>query len=328
MLEYLALLCTSVYYCLSPLMAENAPGFPLSTRSVDLLFSLVQSKRCISLFSQVMFLWPASVSTAVEGCYKFVLPCWSRVGKVSTCFFFLFCSLFFSFFLFSYVHTVSDMCSIAMSMPKYTMDAPHLPDHLRGPLQAYHSCLIVFFDVYAGIHCDMETGVADPTYVYMCVDCTTCGCGLVPPPADPTERPNTTDIMMATLKLVTWNVRGLRAKPKRLAVLSCLKQMRTVIVETHITGHMQMTLKKPWVGWVYQAPFTNNSRGIAMLIAKTVQFRLHGLRSLCGGGLEVLLLAFYIPPPFQFAALREGVTFMTQHIPQCWPYGWGTSTWL
>lgn len=38
------------------------------------------------------------------------------------------------------------------------------------------------------------------------------------------------------------------------------------------------------------------------------------------GGLEVLLLAFYIPPPFQFAALREGVAFMTQHptVPAIW----------
>lgn len=149
---------------------------------------------------------------------------------------------------------------------------------------------------------------------------------MLPLPAESTEWPNNTVTKMATLKLVTWNVRGLRAKPQRLAVLSYLKQMRadiSVIVEIHITGQMQMALKKPWVGWVYQAPYTNNSRGIAILIAKTVQFWLHGLRSdLQGGflllhasvgGLEVLLLAFYIPTPFQFAVLKEGVTFMTQH---------------
>lgn len=56
---------------------------------------------------------------------------------------------------------------------------------------------------------------------------------------------------MTTLKFVTWNVRGLRAKPKRLAVLSYLKQIHadiSVLVKTHITGQMQMLLKKPWVG--------------------------------------------------------------------------------
>lgn len=90
---------------------------------------------------------------------------------------------------------------------------------------------------------------------------------------------------------------------------------------------MQMALKKPWMGWVYQAPYTNNSNSI---IAKSVQFQLHSLRSdrrgrflllhATIGGLEVLLLAFYIPPPFQFAALKEGVAFMTQHptVPAIW----------
>lgn len=80
---------------------------------------------------------------------------------------------------------------------------------------------------------------------------------------------------MASLKLVTWNIRGLCAKPKRLAVLSHLKSLKadvSVLVETHVMGHMQMALKKPWVGWLYQAPYTSNSCGIAILIAKTVHF--------------------------------------------------------
>lgn len=131
---------------------------------------------------------------------------------------------------------------------------------------------------------------------------------------------------MASIKLVAWNVRGLRAKPKRLAVLSHLKQMRadiSILAETHITGQLQLALKKPWMGWIYQAPYTNNSRGVAIIIAKTVQFQLHNLRSdqqgrylflhATVGGLEVLLLAFYIPPPFQFTALKDGLAFMAQY---------------
>lgn len=42
--------------------------------------------------------------------------------------------------------------------------------------------------------------------------------------------------VMVSLKLVTWNVHGLRAKPKPVALLSHLKSMRmdvSVLVETH-----------------------------------------------------------------------------------------------
>lgn len=138
---------------------------------------------------------------------------------------------------------------------------------------------------------------------------------------------------MASLKLVTWNVRGLRAKPKRVTVLSHFKSLRadvSVLVETHITGQMQMALQKTWVGWFYQAPYTSSSCGVAVLIAKSVQFQLHLLQSdpqgqylllhTAIGDLEVLLMAFYIPPPFQFAVLQEGVTFMAQHptVPTVW----------
>lgn len=56
---------------------------------------------------------------------------------------------------------------------------------------------------------------------------------------------------MLEVKYLTWNVRGLRAKPKQNAVLSYLKTQCAdlmVFVETHLTGQLQMALKKPWVG--------------------------------------------------------------------------------
>lgn len=132
---------------------------------------------------------------------------------------------------------------------------------------------------------------------------------------------------------MTWNVRGLGEKAKRTAVLSHLKSQRadvSILVETHLAGQKQMSLKKPRVGWLYQAPHTTNSRGVAILIAKTVQFQLHTLqldpqgRSLflpaTIGDLKVLLLAFYIPPPFNFAVLQMGIAFMAQHptVPAIW----------
>lgn len=138
---------------------------------------------------------------------------------------------------------------------------------------------------------------------------------------------------MASLKIVTWNVRGLGEKARHSAVLSHLKSQRadiSILVETHLAGQKQMSLKKPWVGWLYQAPYTTNSRGVAVLIAKTVRFQLHTLQSdpqgqslflhATIGGLEVLLLTFYIPPPFTFAMLQLGVAFMAQHpsVPAIW----------
>lgn len=138
---------------------------------------------------------------------------------------------------------------------------------------------------------------------------------------------------MATLKILTWNVRGLGDRAKRTAVLSHLKSQGaeiSILVETHLIGQKQMSLKKPWVGWAYHAPYTSNSHGIEILVAKTAQFQLHNLRSdpqgrslflhVTVGGLEFLLLTFYIPPPFQFTMLQQGIDFMSQYpsVPAIW----------
>lgn len=104
----------------------------------------------------------------------------------------------------------------------------------------------------------------------------------------------------------------------------------SVLVETHLAGQKQMSLKKLWVGWLYQAPYTTNSRGVAIFIAKTLRFQLYTLQSdplgrflflhASAGGSEVLLLAFYVPPPFAFTVLQAGVAFMAKHpsVPTIW----------
>lgn len=91
-----------------------------------------------------------------------------------------------------------------------------------------------------------------------------------------------------------------------------------------------LTLKKPWVVWLYQASHTTNSRGVTILVAKTTQFTLLTLRSDPQGrflflharinGLELLILAIYVPPPFQFNVLTESLTFMSQFptVPAIW----------
>lgn len=138
---------------------------------------------------------------------------------------------------------------------------------------------------------------------------------------------------MSSLKCLVWNVRGLRDKSKRNAVMTYLKAQHAqvmVLVETHLTGQLMLSLKKPWLGWVYQAPYSAYSRGVAILVAKTTQFVMLTLRSDPQGkflfihcrlnGLEVLILAIYIPPPFQFHVINEGLDFMAQFptIPALW----------
>lgn len=68
---------------------------------------------------------------------------------------------------------------------------------------------------------------------------------------------------MASLKFLTWNVRGLRDKIKSAAVLAFLKKQRAdvmVLVETHVEGRLQMALRRPWVGWAYHSTYTSHSR--------------------------------------------------------------------
>lgn len=76
---------------------------------------------------------------------------------------------------------------------------------------------------------------------------------------------------MTDLKFLTWNVRGLRDKIKRTAALALLKSQKAdiiALVETHITGLLQVALKRPWVGWVYHSTHTNQSRGVSLLIGQ------------------------------------------------------------
>ena len=131
---------------------------------------------------------------------------------------------------------------------------------------------------------------------------------------------------MATIKFLTWNVRGLREKIKRSAALAFLKKQRAdvvVLVETHVEGRLQMALRRPWVGWAYHSTHTSHARGVSVLIAKSVHFELCELRTDPEGryvflhaklyGEPFLIMAFYIPPPFSTTVVLEGFTFMSRN---------------
>lgn len=122
---------------------------------------------------------------------------------------------------------------------------------------------------------------------------------------------------MAFLKVLTLNVRGLDGKIKRLAVFSPPKKHCTdiiVLIETHIEGPLQMVLRRPWVEWAYHSTYTSHSRGVTVLIAKSVHFELQGSRIDPLGrfvflhavvyGEQVLIFAMYVLPPFNSTSIR------------------------
>lgn len=81
--------------------------------------------------------------------------------------------------------------------------------------------------------------------------------------------------MLRTVRLTSWNVRGLGGPIKRTKVLSHLKNVNTDIAflqETHLRLCDHTRLRKPWVGKVFHSDFNSRSRGTAILLHKRVQF--------------------------------------------------------
>lgn len=138
---------------------------------------------------------------------------------------------------------------------------------------------------------------------------------------------------MTNLKFITWNIRGLREPIKRSAVFSILKKQRAdvvALVETHAEGLAHRVLKRPWIGWAYHSTHTTLSRGVSILIAKNTHFELQDsvvdslgryvlLKAKIHGD-TLLLMAFYVPPPFSAGVIAAGFDFMALHpgTPAVW----------
>lgn len=156
--------------------------------------------------------------------------------------------------------------------------------------------------------------------------------------------------IMASLKLLTWNVHGLRDKVKRSAVFSFLKKKHVdnlVLVEFHVVGQLQLALKSSWIGWAYHSTYTTHYWGginphsqiCAFWTAEiffffTVKELQRSLVDPLGRyvflyatlfGELILLLAFHVPPPFCSVLLTKEFRFMAHHptVPQL--YSWANS---
>ena len=79
------------------------------------------------------------------------------------------------------------------------------------------------------------------------------------------------------LKIVSWNVRGLRKLVKVKQVMNRIKQYHPKIVflqETHLLSCETGRLSKRWPGQVVTCSFSSHARGIAVLIHKSVPLRI------------------------------------------------------
>jgi len=78
-----------------------------------------------------------------------------------------------------------------------------------------------------------------------------------------------------TLNLLSWNVRGINSPVKRGKVYAHLKKLDAEIVflqETHIKSTAKFSIKAPWMSQVYQSNFSTKTRGVAIIIKKSVPF--------------------------------------------------------
>lgn len=81
--------------------------------------------------------------------------------------------------------------------------------------------------------------------------------------------------MASTLRVVTFNVRGLWHPMKRKRVMTFLKKEKVEIAllqETHLSSGEHKKLKRDWVGQIYYSNFKHNKRGVAILIHKNLPF--------------------------------------------------------
>lgn len=146
----------------------------------------------------------------------------------------------------------------------------------------------------------LSTYIDTNSEVYLCIFTTSCF------------------IMAQPLRIVSWNTRGLNAPQKRSLVFSVLKKCHPHIIclqETHLTGSKVRALKRPWLSKLYHATHTNYSRGVSILLAKSLPAELISVKTDPEGRYIVLILRIstiiftlvnvYVPPPFSVEVLSK-----------------------
>lgn len=88
------------------------------------------------------------------------------------------------------------------------------------------------------------------------------------------------------LKFTSWNVRGLVKLAKMKQVLSRIKQIKSLVVylqETHLLSNEVIKIKRRWPGQVISASYLSHTRGVLILIHKSVPFKVDNVIRDIGG---------------------------------------------
>lgn len=104
--------------------------------------------------------------------------------------------------------------------------------------------------------------------------------------------------MLQTIRLMSWNVRGLGGPINMAKVLSHLKCVKTDIAflqETHLRPCDHTRLRKPWVWQVFHSNFNGRSRGTPILLHKRVEFSLEQVISDPSGHYIIVSVLFQTP---------------------------------
>lgn len=114
----------------------------------------------------------------------------------------------------------------------------------------------------------------------------------------------------SSVKFCTFNVKGIHHPIKRKKILSTLKKEKVHVAflqETHLVDKEHIKLKRDWVGQIYYSSFSSNSRGVAILIHRSVPFVLGTCRKDPEGryvllqgtiyGTQITMMNIYAPTP-------------------------------
>ena len=88
------------------------------------------------------------------------------------------------------------------------------------------------------------------------------------------------------LKITSWNVRGVGKLAKMKQVLSRVKQLKSSVVylqETHLLSDEVIKIKRRWSGQVISASCLSHTRGVMILIHKSVPFKVDNVIRDIGG---------------------------------------------
>lgn len=114
---------------------------------------------------------------------------------------------------------------------------------------------------------------------------------------------------LSSIKICSWNIRGLQKNNKKMTILSFLKREDVSVAflqETHLEDRDNVRLRRGWVGQVFATTYSSYSRGVAILVSKRLAFRcLNCVKDSQGRfvivkgillGKEVTFMNLYCPP--------------------------------